>query len=157
MLKKNSKLFIGILIGIFLTSTSVFAANVILAKNINFTPENDSWNVSNVDDALNYLYSKKNNITYIDSDRTSYNIPNGVKKVYIVIERATSNVPYTITFSGSSIISRNLVSTIKNVDVNLAIYREIYELNLDGNGGKISLTRSGGSAASQAWSSFVLY
>lgn len=55
-LKKNIKLFVGIIVGIILSSGVVYAIN---ANLIEYTPQDENWNVNNVTDALNNLYTEK--------------------------------------------------------------------------------------------------
>jgi len=67
-MKNNFKLFIGIIIGALLSGVTVYAASTYLSKDVTFTPTNSEWNVSNVEEALNDLYSNSNGI----SDLTPY-------------------------------------------------------------------------------------
>ena len=53
------KIIYGIIIGIVLCSGIVYAASY-LASDISYTPSDTSWKVSNVNDALNDLYSNRN-------------------------------------------------------------------------------------------------
>ena len=58
MLKKNYRFIIGIVIGILLTGTSVYAANTIYSKNVTYDNSNSKLSSSNVQDALDELYLK---------------------------------------------------------------------------------------------------
>ena len=95
--------------------------------------------------------------TILDSDRTNFNIPANTRLAYVIVGRGTSNVPYTVTVSGSIITNQELISNTSKTDVNLACYISVYKLTLSGNSGTISLTKSGGSAASQAWNACLMY
>lgn len=53
-LKKNIKLFVGIIVGIILSSGVVYAIN---ANSITFNSRNENWDVDNIEDAINELYS----------------------------------------------------------------------------------------------------
>lgn len=57
-IKSNIKVFIGIIIGILVTSGVVYAAVLIDASDVTYTPSNSEWGVSNVSDALDDLYTK---------------------------------------------------------------------------------------------------
>jgi len=52
-----SKLFYFILGIIISSGITVYAATTLLSKDIGFVPDNSSWEVNNVQDALNDLYS----------------------------------------------------------------------------------------------------
>ena len=51
--RNNLKLFIGILLGIIISGGIVYAIN---ANSIEYTPQDENWNVNGVTDALNDLY-----------------------------------------------------------------------------------------------------
>ena len=53
----------GFLIGIILYSGVVYAANLYKAVDVKYDPTDTSWEVSNVNDALNDLYDKQKNST----------------------------------------------------------------------------------------------
>jgi len=86
-MKNNIKLFIGILIGIVLTSTVVYAVNL-GANNISFEPTDENWNVSTVQGALNDLYNATkdvNDIVIMSSG--SYTTTKAYTRAYVVITR----------------------------------------------------------------------
>ena len=58
ILKKNYRFIIGIVIGILLTGTSVYAANTIYSKNVTYDNSNSGLSSVNVQDALDELYLK---------------------------------------------------------------------------------------------------
>jgi hypothetical protein len=59
-MKNNIKLFIGILIGlVFGVSAAVGATALYNSSEVGFTPTDSNWNVNNVEDAINDLYSDK--------------------------------------------------------------------------------------------------
>lgn len=77
IIKNNLRVVIAIIItAIVCISTTAYAAYNHYAKDISFTPSNESWKVENVEDAINDLYlSKKTNMKYVtsaamDGDRT---------------------------------------------------------------------------------------
>lgn len=69
----NKKIIFGILIGIILTSSTVYAINYV-AKDILFEPSNDNWNVDNVEDALNDLYLNSDTVLW-KNDNVSVEFP----------------------------------------------------------------------------------
>ncbi len=52
------KYIIGVIIGIVLSSSVVFAATLIDSKDVTYTPSDNEFNVSNVESALDELYEK---------------------------------------------------------------------------------------------------
>lgn len=77
MIKSNYKLFIGIIIGIIFTSTTVFAANSLLAQNVSYKPSSDNFNVDNVSDALDKLYTKATTPIYLTDYKVLDKLPEG--------------------------------------------------------------------------------
>ena len=62
----NLKIIIFVIIsGILFTGIGVYATTKYLAKDISFNPKNESWNVTNVEEALDELYSNANKSIYI--------------------------------------------------------------------------------------------
>lgn len=61
---KNSSLFMFVL-GITLCSGIVYGANLYKSEDIQYTPTDSSWEVSNVSTAINSLYSMKNELDNI--------------------------------------------------------------------------------------------
>ena len=59
-IKNNLKVFVSIIIsGIIFGGIGVYAANTYLAHDISYTPSNENFEVSNVEDALNELYGSR--------------------------------------------------------------------------------------------------
>lgn len=88
MLKKNIKLFVGIIIGgILFGSIGVYATTQYLAKDIKFAPSNSEWNVDNVESAINDLYFTKSNNIYkkgvFNANTTTQKIVLGFKPKYL--------------------------------------------------------------------------
>ena len=54
--KKNIKIIISFVTGILLASGTAYAVIVTSSNNVSFTPSNTTWNVNNVESALNSLY-----------------------------------------------------------------------------------------------------
>ena len=60
-IKNNLKVFVIVVItAILFTGIGVYAANTYLAHDISYTPSNENFEVSNVEDALNELYDNSN-------------------------------------------------------------------------------------------------
>ena len=53
--KNNKKVIIGFIIGVIFTGSIGVFAYTINAKDVAFTPRNKNWNVSNVEEAIDYL------------------------------------------------------------------------------------------------------
>lgn len=62
----NSKIFCFLLGGIIFCSITVLATSV-LAKEIVFVPDDTTWEVNNVEDAINSLYSNNDNIRLVSA------------------------------------------------------------------------------------------
>ena len=59
-MKKNIKLFVGILIGIIISAVVGVSATILYqADQVGFTPTDPNWNVNNLEDALNSLYNNR--------------------------------------------------------------------------------------------------
>ncbi|MBR1718086.1 MAG: hypothetical protein IJ715_02305, partial [Bacilli bacterium] len=69
------KYIVGLLVGILLSGTVVFAANYLYhANEVSYTSNNKNWDVDNVKDALDELYSKiDSGVTVCNSSSTSEN------------------------------------------------------------------------------------
>ncbi len=57
------KTIIGIIIGIVVGTISTVVASSYIASNIAYTPKDSTWKVDNVEDAIDELYTKDNNIS----------------------------------------------------------------------------------------------
>ena len=75
----SNRLFIFIISGVFFASVTLYAANIYYANEIKYTPTDSSWNVTNVNDALNNLYSMKTELDTIKGigDATAGDIASG--------------------------------------------------------------------------------
>ena len=131
---------------------------------IKITEKRDNIDVGNYKYAdTTQLYTKSeiiNNskeLTIIDNNRSEYEISEGIQLAYIIVSRATTNVPYTITITGDIIISNENVSATRGGGSNAASYIDIYKVELSGDTGKITIEASGGNAAGQAWNSCIVY
>ena len=120
------KIIIGFLLGgILFGSIGIYAASY-LAKDISYTPENASWEVSNVNDALDNLYKKANdNSAYIKylGTGTSFNISELCEELNIDPTSLTED--NFIVGIQSIPSSSGAVSTIVNT--------ETKSMNLNGN------------------------
>ncbi len=75
----KSKIFIVIITTIMVASGTLYAANIYYANEVKYTPSDSSWNVTNVNDALNNLYSMKTELDTIKGigDATAGDIASG--------------------------------------------------------------------------------
>lgn len=80
-IKNNLKVFVSIIVTtIIVGSVSVYAAGQYFAKDISFTPKNENFKkengepIDNVEDALNELYNKNNNIEFIAGKQVGNNM-----------------------------------------------------------------------------------
>ena len=64
---KNSTLFGIIIGGIIFGGIGIYTASLYYAKDVSYTPDDESWKVSNVNDALNILYSMKTELDNLKS------------------------------------------------------------------------------------------
>ena len=149
----KSRIFLVILTAIIVSSVTVYAVNTYNASQIEYNKNGKAT----VENALDDLYEHSVRFNILDSNRAQYTLPTSVKKAYIIVSRGTSNIPYTITISGTGIISKENISSTNRADVNMAVYIDIYKIELNGENGNIALTKSGGSAASQAWNAVAIY
>lgn len=81
-LKNNLKVFVAVVLsGVLFTGIGVYATTQYLAKDITFTPNNEKFEVTNVEDALNYLYMNSiNNVSLLE---TKTYLGDGVNNKYI--------------------------------------------------------------------------
>lgn len=68
------KVFIGVVIGIFISAATVYAANVIFASSVSYSTAKNA-NIKNVEDALNDLYTKNGHAVIDISFNDSYTFP----------------------------------------------------------------------------------
>ena len=106
------KIIIGIILGGILFGSGVYAASY-YAKDVTYTPTDESWEVSNVEDALNDLYnSSKGKSTLIGTyteDTTInvsiYEMSDATKFVLVPISSAdvksTGTTPYAWFYTGT--------------------------------------------------------
>ncbi len=80
----SNRLFIFIISGVFFASVTLYAANIYYANEIKYTPTDLSWNVTDVNEALNDLYNKYNN-NRINIPIISLQAVNG-SKCYLVFD-----------------------------------------------------------------------
>ncbi len=117
----SNRLFIFIIGGVFFASVTLYAANVYYANSIKYTPTDSSWNVTNVNDALNNLYSMKTELDTIKGigDATAGDIASGktaVVKGEKVTGTKTGDTNYKVyEFNNvSAIASDNYHATYKD-------------------------------------------
>jgi len=61
-MKKKRKIFLIIFLSIISCAIGVVAANIYQAETIKYTPTDSSWEVNNVNEAINSLYNMKNEL-----------------------------------------------------------------------------------------------
>ncbi len=69
-IKNNIKLIIGVIIGVVLTGSVGVIAYTINARDVEFSPSNENWNVSNVEEAIDYI--KENMGINVNNLQTDY-------------------------------------------------------------------------------------
>ena len=76
---KSNSLFIFILGGIVFGSIGIYGANIYESNEVEYTPTDSNWNVNTVNDAINSLYSMKEELDDLKStgNATSVNILTG--------------------------------------------------------------------------------
>ena len=57
-IKNNYKFLIGVIVGLLLSGTGVYAANTIYSKNVTYDNSNSGLSATNVQDALDETYTK---------------------------------------------------------------------------------------------------
>lgn len=63
LLKENLKMFIAIIITAVVTTTTTIFAYSLIAENVGFTPHDNTWNVQDVEAALNDLNLRENQLS----------------------------------------------------------------------------------------------
>ena len=164
----KSRVFAFILGAILFGSIGVVSAYTILANDIGYTPSNTTWEVSNVKDAIDDLYSKNISIDkLLDSNIASgdtstvtanYTNPNSTpEKIIVVLNWFSSNMGGSVSSPDISITGdiSNLhqISDIKS-SLSRYMYNYVYTGTLAGNG-NISASLKGNGGASSYGGEYV--
>lgn len=91
-MKRNIKVIVAVIITTLIVGTgTVYATYSYLASNISFTPTDSSWEVTNVEDALNDLYDLNTvDLTKLNLVQGTASIPVEIGKQYIIVFSVTS-------------------------------------------------------------------
>jgi len=116
-MKNGIKMGLMFLSGALLSGITVYAASTYLSKDVTFTPSNSSWEVSNVEEALNDLYENKSisensNLKYYNSGYSLQGTSASLSG-FVVGERylCTTNMRNKVTtynISGADVLSGRL-------------------------------------------------
>ena len=82
-IKSNYKFLIGVIVGLLLSGTGVYAANTIYSKNVTYDNSNSGLSATNVQDALDETYSKCIPPTAADDIINLYNDGSSINTVNI--------------------------------------------------------------------------
>ena len=133
MKKDIKKYLIGIIIGLIISSTSVVVAYNLNSSDVGFTPENDGWQVSTVEEALNSLYISNGKVVesltfdlYADDkisattnygavSVTTFSFPFEYEYAELTIRTATSEYAYVTITDGAKAGTYSTVSTITDI------------------------------------------
>ncbi len=123
----KSQLFAFILGMIIASAGTAYAAYSIYSYQVSYTPSNSSWEVDNVEDALDYvydhiaelhaemnvskLYEKIITSGYGENLNINYTVPDGVSNLIVVVMRTFANG--TFQFNNQDITGNGLVSIKK--------------------------------------------
>mgnify|MGYP005783959677 CR=1 FL=1 len=77
-MKNVCSIGLGIVIGIMLTSMTVYAAYQYQANEVSYSPANESWEVENVKESLDELYERVKNQVTPTGDATASDVKQGV-------------------------------------------------------------------------------
>ena len=122
-IKNNLKVFIAIIITLIISSTISICAYNYYAKDISFIPDNESWEVDNVEDTINslyknskfdfsnseLLYSRNQGLNFTDS----YTFDGRHDKIILFLWAASrdNNVSLSYSMSSGNIVYDKLLST----------------------------------------------
>ena len=82
-IKNNYKFLIGVIVGLLLSGTGVYAANTIYSKNVTYDNSNSGLSATNVQDALDETYSKCIPPSSTDKIINLYNDGSSINTVHI--------------------------------------------------------------------------
>jgi len=127
ILKLRHNTLFGIILGIILCSGIVYGAKVYESNAIEYSPIDSSWEVSNVNEAINGLYSMKEELDDIKSvgDATASDIADGKTAVVQGVEVTGTKVDSKAVYCGSYTANGSFNITtygLSNVDVNNFVF-----------------------------------
>ena len=116
----KSRLFLIIITAIICASGSVLATTTILSNSVSYEPSNTSWDVNNVQDALDDLYTlaTQNEIINLTSKTTNENSCYDLKKVTAINNKSNNDL----------LIRLEATKVTENCNTNYTI--DISDLNL---------------------------
>jgi len=161
---KNNSLFSFILGGILFGSV-VYGANIYQSNEVEYTPTDASWEVSNVSDAINSLYDMKTELENIKSvgDATASDIADGktavVKGVEVTGTKKDTVEPITIPsilHNRNGEKGNNYIATTK-VTLNVKDYTTLTIGSVSGDNGtyRYSVTSNTGASLSKKGTSDI--
>lgn len=153
LLKNNIKVFIGIIIGMIISGSIVYAVQQIDSADVTYNPSDSNFDVSNVKSALDSLYDQVNaNLTIEkiyersilngtgENLNINYTIPTGVKKITLIIAREFAYCTFkTISITGDGLVAIKQSKRSSQGSSNPYNYLSIYELEVN-PGGNINIT-----------------
>ena len=120
----DKKILFSFVLGILVCCGIVYAANIYKATDISYEPSDASWEVSNVNEAINSLYDNMNNIdqdrdwrlvveftTYLTRNGYSTSSPTATRVYYLTLEHINGVNTLKTSFSGFSHINGELSGT----------------------------------------------
>ena len=141
-------ILIGIIIGIVLTGTSVYAAYKYQASEVGYTPSNSNFKVDSVEQAINELYDSMSGPTYIDTSGSGstykgiiYLDPTNLKKKCTLVD-----VNANYKENGTKDVNNNIIPTgIKTGCMKWYIFND--------SGNNYTMILDHNTTAAQRWSS----
>lgn len=141
-MKINFKsLSLGLIIGVAITSGVVYAATLINSSDITYSPEDSSWDVSNVKDALDDMYT----IITDDTIKNDLIVANWLNEKYTTSSSWTIFEP-TVFDENFFMNSNGTLTTLKGGNYRI-YYQSAYDGGTDGMG-YIRILINGASVAS---------
>ena len=98
-IKNNYKFLIGVIVGLLLSGTGVYAANTIYSKNVTYDNSNSGLSATNVQDALDETYSKCIPPSSTDKIINLYNDGSSINTVHIGGDTSNPQVKFTTALS----------------------------------------------------------
>lgn len=132
----------GFMLGILISSGIVYAANLIDSKDVTYSANDNTFEVDNVESALNELYSKIENSNNFVGYTSGYNtitysnLPVGHYKVYCTAATVASSY-YDVTYAYYD-YSFNVTGGTYTIDSDSGI--KVYDVNITDSNGSCSFT-----------------
>ena len=146
----KSKVFIFVVTAITFSSISVYAAGRYYASQIDYEPENSNFNVTNMEQALNALYTTQNTtVNNLNSQITTKD--QTISDLQTQVESLTAQVSSTNYVVGDI----KFYSETNNVDLGFYPTKVIIYVNTTNYAGGVTITRTGsigfGAEGSHGW------